>query len=89
MKIRYTDNIEELAKGPKWQHDKVQNVIELFMQRPEKAMVITWEPTDGYKTAMSMSSTYYNAVKRSGYALRIRKNGNDIWIIKMVDAKES
>lgn len=61
---------------------RCRNVIELFMHQPENIMVLTMEPGDGYKNSIAMTSAYRCAVRRTGYDIRVVKEGDSIILVK-------
>lgn len=81
MKITYTDELPTLDKFKK---NRIQNVIENFFNRPERVMTLTWEEGCDYKDDQSMYGTFSRAARRSKRPLKIIKDGNDIYLIKIL-----
>lgn len=80
MKTYYTIDMPLMRK---WGRSKLQDAIEIFWNRPETAYVITWEPGDPWKSPSVMAATWTRAVKTSGKSIRVRKDGDSIWLIKI------
>lgn len=86
MKISYTNNdIRKITR--KRNSTKLQPILDKFMERSETYMCITYDEKDGYKSAVSMYSLYKKAVQRSGYALNVWKDGDQVWFEKIVKPK--
>lgn len=81
MKISYlTDAISiKCRKKP----GNNMRVINDFMDRPEEVMVLTWTPESDYKSPASMYSAWMGSVNRSKRALKMRRNGDTVYIIKI------
>lgn len=75
MKIVPTDRI------PKKGYHKLQDMIEEFVNGPYDLVKVQIRE-DEYKNAKSCCSSLYNAVKRSGYKVKICQRGNDIFMAK-------
>lgn len=86
MKISYT-NKNSSTNNRKHKSDRLQPRLDEFMARSETYMRITWEESDGYKSAASLYTSYRNAIRRSGYAIKIWKDRDQVWFEKIIKPK--
>lgn len=83
MKIKYT-NKDTSRFCRKRNTNKLQPILDAFMERSEVYMCLTYDKSDGYKNVQSMYTSWKNATRRSGHALKVWKDGDQIWFEKIV-----
>lgn len=84
MKITYMNELPELEKFKK---RRILNMIENFYNRSESVMKITWDEESGYKSAQAMHGAFNHSVRRSKRPIKVMKDENDVYLIKILDTE--
>ena len=62
---------------------KIQRILDEFSQMDAQAVKVAFEPGE-YKNAASAQSTYFRAIQRLKYPMKVKVSRGELYLIKLI-----